>query len=104
MYGFQNLYIPIKNKSARVTTTNATLVDHILTNSFLYDDKGDISDLFPIFLYQMNKLLTMLKKDNRYKTTLTNPNQVYEFFLRLFLGIYNHAHSLKEVTVNGKTI
>ena len=52
--GFSHNLIPIKNKLTRVTNHNATIIDHILTNSF--DSKTDtgilkvnISDHFPVF-------------------------------------------------------
>ena len=50
---FSHYFIPIKNKPTRVTNHNATIIDHILTNSFNSKiDNGilkfDISDHFPI--------------------------------------------------------
>ena len=59
---FQNLLIPMINKPTRVSTSNATIIDHILTNSFLDQDgftgivKTDISDHFPIFLISNEKI------------------------------------------------
>ena len=53
---FQNSLIPPINKPIRVTRTNATAIDHILTNAFLNKQierriiKTEISDHFPIFL------------------------------------------------------
>ena len=53
---FQNLLIPMICKPTRASKSNATIIDHILTNSFLNTDcftgiiKIDISDHFPIFL------------------------------------------------------
>ena len=50
---FQNLLISMINKPIRVSKSNATIIDHILTNSFLNTDcftgiiKTDISDHFP---------------------------------------------------------
>ena len=55
-FAFQNSLIPIINKPTRFTRTNATPIDHILTNSFLNkqfetgNTKTEISDHFPIFL------------------------------------------------------
>ena len=52
---FQNFLIPVINKPTRITKTNATLIDHILTNDFVNTDsstgivKIDILDHFPIF-------------------------------------------------------
>ena len=55
-FAFQNSLIPLINKPTRVTETNATAIDHILTNPFLNKQiemgiiKTEISDHFPIFL------------------------------------------------------
>ena len=55
-FAFQNSLIPLINKPTRVTRTNATAVNHILTNAFLNKQietgiiKTEISDHFPIFL------------------------------------------------------
>ena len=53
---FQNFLIPVINKPTRITKTNATLIDPILTNDFVNTNsstvivKSDLSDHFPIFL------------------------------------------------------
>ena len=52
---FQHSLVPIVNKPTRVTKNNATLIDYIITNSFMDQEnltgilKTDISDHFPIF-------------------------------------------------------
>ena len=38
-FAFQNSLIPLINKRTRVTRTNATAIDHILTNAFLNKSK-----------------------------------------------------------------
>ena len=38
-FAFQNSLIPLINKRTRVTRTNATAIDHILTNAFLNTSK-----------------------------------------------------------------
>ena len=54
---FQNSLIPLINKPTRVTRTNATTVDHILTNAFLNKHmetgiiKTEVLDHFLIFLF-----------------------------------------------------
>lgn len=60
---FQNILISIIDKPKRVTDTNATLINPILTKPFLIDGKrfidivkSDISVYFPIFSYQMSKV------------------------------------------------
>ena len=53
---FQNFLVPVINKPTRITKTNGTLIDHILTNDFVNTNnsigivKSEISDHFPIFL------------------------------------------------------
>ena len=55
-FAFQNSLTPLINKPTRVTRTNATAIDHILTNAFLNKQietgiiKTEISDHFRIFL------------------------------------------------------
>ena len=52
---FQHSLVPIVNKPTRVTKNNATLIDYIISNSFMDQEnltgilKTDISDHFPIF-------------------------------------------------------
>ena len=56
---FQHSLVPIVNKPTRVTKSNATLIDYIITNSFTGREnltgilKTDISDHFPIFNISM---------------------------------------------------
>ena len=55
-FAFQNSLIPLINKPTRITRTNATALDHILTNAFLNKQiemwiiKTETSDHFPMFL------------------------------------------------------
>ena len=64
---FQNMLMPMINKLTRVSKSNATIMDHILTNSFLNADcftgiiKTDISDHSPIFLISNEKILENAK-------------------------------------------
>ena len=50
------------NKLTRFSRSNATIIDHILTNLFLNTDcftsiiKSDISDHFPVFLMLNEKI------------------------------------------------
>ena len=116
----QNLLIPMINKPTRVSKSNATIIDHILTNSFLHTDcstdiiKIDIFDHFPIFLISNEKIsentkhITIQKRlindqsilcfkeilheiDWTHLYTLSNPNHAYSYFLRIFSAIYDHA-------------
>ena len=130
---FQNLLIPMINKPTRVSKSNATIIDHILTNSFLNTDcftvivKTDISDHFPIILISNEKVsenakhITIRKRvineesilyfteslhevDWTHLYTLCDPNQAYSFFLRTFSGIYGHAFTVKEMKRKRKTL
>ena len=131
---FQHSLVPIVNKPTRVTKTNATLIDNIITNSFTEQKnltgilKTDISDHFPIFTISMkhgldsnNKKVTIKKRiinadsiqefrdilsevdwGNLY--SISNPNDAYEYFLKVFSGIYDLAFPPKTITVKGKTL
>ena len=126
---FQHSLVPIVNKPTRVTKNNATLIDYIITNSFMDQEnltgilKTDISDHFPIFtisvkhrLYSSDKKLTIRKRiinadsikkfrdilsevdwGNLY--SISNPNDAYEYFLKVFSGIYDLAFPLKTFLV-----
>ena len=69
---FQYL-VPIVNKPTRVTENNATLIDYIITNSFMDQEnltgilKTDISDHFPIFTISVKHRLDSSDKNNNKK-------------------------------------
>ena len=124
---FQNFLIPVIKKPTRITKTNATLIEHILTNDFVNTNSSrgietsDISDHFPIFLItsaqffnniqnkttvkkrEINKkskqyFMEILNKVNwKHLYSLTDTNLAYEYFLRTFNGLYNHAFLIKVV-------
>ena len=84
---FQHSLVPIVNKPTRVTKNNATLIDYIITNSFMDQEnltgilKTDISDHFPFFTISVkhNLILTIKsnnKKENN-KCRLDSRNQRY---------------------------
>ena len=129
----QNILIPVINKPTRITKTNATLIDHVLTNDFGNTNsstgivKSDISDHFPIFLItsvqffnNQNKRTTKKREINekskqyfmeilnevnwKHLYSLTDTNLAYEYFLRTFKGLYNHAFPIKEVSLKLKTV
>ena len=112
----QNLLIPMINKPTRASKFNATIINHIWTNSFLSTGyftgiiKTDISDHFPIFFISNEKIsenakhITIRKRVTDEKSilyfkeilhevdwthlyTLCNPKQAYSYFLRTFSGI-----------------
>ena len=68
---FEYGFVPVINKSTRVTNNTAAATDHIITNSLLHRIintgilKLDISDHFPIFLIAE----TEKKNDTRRKST-----------------------------------
>ena len=76
---YQNSFIPTVNKPTRVTRKTSTIIDHILTNSFVNTNfktfifKVDISDQFPPFFCNVNldpekktKLCILLKESKCY--------------------------------------
>ena len=60
---FQNFLIPVIKKPTKITKTNATLIDHTLTDDLANTDssagivKGEISDHFLIFLKTSTQFL-----------------------------------------------
>ena len=131
---FQHSLVPIVNKPTSVTKNNATLIDYIITNSFMDQEnltgilKTDISDHFPIFIISVKHRL-----DSSYKKvairkriinadsiqefrdilskvdwgnlySIYNPNDAYEYFLKAFSGIYDLAFHLKTFSVKRKTL
>ena len=125
---FQHSLVPIVNKPTRVTINNATLIDY---NSFTDQEnltgilKTDISDHFPIFNISMKhgrdsneKKVTIKKRiinadsiqefesevnwGNLY--WISNPKDAYEYFLKVFSGIYDLALPLKTISVKRKTL
>ena len=131
---FQHSLVQIANKPTSVTKNNATLIDYIITNSFTDQEnltgilKTDISDHFLIFTISMkhrhdsgDKKVTIRKRiinaesiqefrdvlsevdwGNLY--SISNPSNAYEYFLKVFSGIYNLAFPLKAISVNRKTL
>ena len=90
---FQNVLIPLISKPTRVTKTNATLIDHIVTNDFLDTDsstgivKSDISDNFPIFLITSAQYL-----DNIQNNTTIRKREINEKFRKYFMEILNEVN------------
>ena len=129
---FQHSLVPIVNKPTRVTKNNATLIDYIITNSFTDQEnltgilKTDISDHFPIFNISMkhrldsnDKKVTIKKRiinadsiqefrDNLSEVnwgnlySISNTNDTYEYFLKVFSGIYDPAFPLKTISSKEK--
>ena len=128
---FSHNFIPIINKPTRVTNHNATIIDHILTNTFNRKiDSGilkvDISDHFPIFftskaikikaskdpVFVMKcdiNLFTLslfkeilLEVDWGFLKTIQDPNEAYKSFLLVFGNLYEIAFPKIKIKVNSK--
>ena len=131
---FQRSLVPIVNKPTRVTKKNATLIDYIITYSFMDQKnltgilKTQIFDHFPIFTISMkhrldsgDKKVTIRKRiisadliqefrdilskvdwGNLY--SISNPNDAYEYFLKVSLGIHDPAFPLKTFSVKRETL
>ena len=123
---FQHSLVPIVNKPTRVTKNNTTLIDYIITNSFTDQEnlngilKTDIFDHFPIFNISMkhgldsdDKKVTIKKRiinahsiqefrdilsevNSGNLFLISNPNDAYEYFLKVFSGIYDLAFPLQK--------
>ena len=116
---YQNSFIPVINKPARVTRKTSTVIDHIFTNLFVNANfktilfKTNVSDHFPICFLQptsrhreKNKATYITKrvfnnntikmfKQELYKTiwddaiNSKNPNDAYNYFLHKLLLLYD---------------
>ena len=130
---FQHSLVPIVNKPTKVTNNNATLIDCIITNSYTDQEnltgilKRDISDHFPIFTISMKHGLDSSDKKGTIEKriinaesiqefrdilseanwgnlySISNPNDAYEYFLKVFSGICDLAFPLKTISVKTKT-
>ena len=130
---FQHSLFPIVNKLTSVTENDATLIDYIITNSFAHQEnltgilKTDISDYFPIFTISMkhrfdssDKKVTIRKRvinaestqefrdilselDQRNLHSISNPNNAYKYFFKIFSGLYDLGFPLKTIFVKRKT-
>ena len=131
---FQHSLVLIINKPTRVTKNNAIIIDYLITNSFMDQEnltgtsKTDISDHFPIFTISVkhrlgfsDKIVTIRKRiinadliqefrdilsevDWANLHSISNPNDAYEYFLKVFSGIYDLAFPLKTFSVKRKTL
>ena len=120
---FSHNFIPIINKPTRVTNHNATIIDHILTNSF--DSKID-TEIFQIFFSSKSinvktsqdpvfatkrdispftlSLLKekLLKADWGLLHTNKDPNEAYKKFSNVFSNLYEIAFPKIKIKVNSK--
>ena len=97
---FQNFLIPAINKPTRITKTNATLIDHILTNDFVNTNsstgivKSDILDHFPIliasaqFFNNIQNKTTIKKREINEKLVLYGNFKQSKLETSLFINRY----------------
>ena len=75
---FSNSFIPLINKPTRISKYNATIIDHLLTNTFINKNyitgilKTDISDHFPVFFISETELSKTNQSNFVYKRKITN--------------------------------
>ena len=129
---FSHNFIPLINKPTRISKNNATIIDHILTNTFNNDYKSgivktDISDHFPVFIITDAELNKTHKTDfifkreinsvnlSKFKESLltinwndlhsfTDPNIAYDEFLKIFSAHYDSFFPKKKIQIKSKNI
>ena len=88
---FQNLLIPMIDKPTRISKSNATIIDSILTKSFLNIDcftgviKTDISDHFPITLISNEEISENAKHITIQKQVINAESILY--FMEILLEV-----------------
>ena len=88
---FQNLLIPMIDKPTRISKSNATIIDRILTKSFLNIDcftgviKTDISDHFPITLISNEEISENAKHITIQKQVINAESILY--FMEILLEV-----------------
>ena len=122
---FAHSFIPLINKPTRISKNNATVIDHLLTNTFINENyltgivKTDISDHFPIFFITETDVNKTRKSNFVFKREIndvnlrkfneallginwtsvlrnTDPNTAYDDFLKTFLLYYNRFFPKKK--------
>ena len=126
-------FIPLVNKPTRVSKYKATLIDHILTNTFINNNyttgilKTDISDHFPVFFITQTELKNtkgtsfvfkrkitnsslmgfkdiLLNIDWNDVLTCTDPNAAYNIFLSSFLVHYDMFFPKIKIQIKSKNL
>ena len=124
----QRSLVPIVNKPTRVIKNNTTLIDYIIKNSFIDQENltgilKHIADDFLTFIVSVkhrldsgDKKVTIRKRimnagsiqefreilsevdwGNRY--SISNPNNAYEYFFKVFSSVYDLAFPLKTISI-----
>ena len=130
---FAHSFVPLINKPTRTSHNNATVIDHILSNTFLNKNyltgivKTDISDHFPVFLVaetdvkkpqksnfifkrHINDINLIKFKDALLTVNWVNvfknadPNIAYDEFLKIFLSHYNSIFPMKKIQIKSKNL
>ena len=126
-------FVPLINKPTRVSKKNATVIDHILTNSYIIKNyitgivKTDISDHFPVFSIAEKKVSKIQKTDFVIKREINNdnlenfndaltkvdwskvfhssdPNKAYDEFLNIFTSLYDIYFPIKKIKIKSKNL
>ena len=101
---FLNFPIPVINKPTRITKTNATLIDHILTNDFVNTGsstdivKIDIADHFPNRLIRSAQFFNNIQN----KTTIRKReiNEKSKQYIMKILNEVNWKHLYSLTSTN----
>ena len=128
---FANGFLPLISKPTRVTTSSATLIDHMYTNDIasshhsgiIINDVADHFGTFCIFQGKLKKSKQSKIKKRSFKqsnvetfrrkldaidfTCIMNidcPNIAYDTFLELYLNAFDESFPLKDVNVRSKYI
>ena len=131
---YQNSFIPIVNKLASVKRKTSTVIDHILTHSFVntnsktFTFKIDISDYCAICFLQptsrpreeneatyitkrvINNNAIEMSKQELYKTSWDdvinnkNSNDAYNYFLHKLIVLYDKYFPKQNITINKKDL
>ena len=130
---FSHSFIPLINKPTRISKNNATIIDHLLTNTFINKNyltgivKTDITDHFPVFLIIEMEMIKTKHEDfvfkrqitdmnlKKFKETLLNvdwsnvisyndPNTAYNEFLKVFLLHYETFFPMKKIKIKSKNL
>ena len=131
---FARNFIPLINKPTRISKHNTTIIDHILTNTFINENyssgviKTDISDHFPVFfaienddVLRTKKSVFVFKRDinelrlREFNESLlrvkwtnvlenTDANAAYNQFLETFLSHYNTFFPKKKIKIKTKNL
>ena len=130
---FAHNFVPVINKPTRISKHSASLIDHIVTNTFVNEAlslgiiKVDISDHFPVFLISEAKTVDIhaqptfkIKRTINPNTiayfeeqlalidwdiihNINDPNEAYDKFLVEFLNCYEEAFPIYKVKIKPKT-